>query len=186
MVNGRECARVRDGCAWSCLGCFRAKQKCSGAVWESGEGGTGKPQEGHGWRAEGGSADGAGPSRIADDMEEVKELLRGLLEVQKESMEVQKELAEQMLNIQEKSTKDLIDVIDVAKYDRDPDRDLWDYEAWLEEMKRWKIDEELAELAKEENDFLEYVKWKAELKGQVGVAGDAATVAGPQVVEGKE
>jgi len=87
----------------------------------------------------------------------------------------------------------LIDVIDVAKYDRDPDWDLWDYEAWLEEMKRWKIDEELAELAKEEKDFLEYVKWKTESKGQVGEAGNAATeagiaatVAGLQVVEGEE
>ena len=126
-------------------------------------------------------------------MGEVKELLRGLLEVQRESMEVQKELAEHMLNIQEKSTKDLIDIIDIAKYDQDPEWDLWDYEAWLGEMKRWMIDEELAELAKEENDFLEYVKWKAESKGQVGVAGDAATeariaatVAGPQVVEGDE
>jgi len=54
---------------------------------------------------EGGSADGVGPSQVADDMEEVKELLRGLLEVQKESMEVQKELAEHMLNIQEKPQK---------------------------------------------------------------------------------
>ena len=51
----------------------------------------------------------------------------------------------------------------------------------------------MAELAKEENEFLEYVKWKAELKGQVGIAGNVVTKAGmvapavgPQVVKGEK
>jgi hypothetical protein len=51
-------------------------------------------------------------------------------------------------------SKDLINIIDVAKYDQHPNRD--EVEKWYEEMGARIIDEHLAELAKKENEYLEY------------------------------
>ena len=175
-----------DRSAWSCLGRSRAKQKCKEVVWENGEEGSGKSQQGHGWQAEGGLVDGAGLLWLTEDIVEMKELLLGLVEAQRESVDIQKEWAEQMLNLQEKSTEDLINVIDVTKYDQDLDRDTWDYKKWCEEMEARMIDEDLAELAKEEEEFFEYVKWKTELKDVATTAGNAAAVAGLQEVEGEK
>ena len=67
-------------------------------------------------------------------------------------MEIQKGLAEQLLHLQEKTSKDLIDVINIMKYDQDLDWDAWNYEKWCGEMEARMIDEDLAELAKEEEE----------------------------------
>ena len=82
VANERECVRVRDGHAKSCLACGKAKQKCIGAVWEQGEGTSGEPS---------GSAVGElggmavmmremveGPRELVEEIQNLGELAEGI------------------------------------------------------------------------------------------------------------
>jgi len=77
VANERDCVRVRDGRAKSCLACGKAKQKCIGAVWEQGEGTSGEPS---------GSAVGE---------------LGGMAAMMREMVKGQRELVEEIRNLGE-------------------------------------------------------------------------------------
>ena len=151
--------RVRDGHAKSCLACGKSKQKCMGAVWENGD------------------VAGREPSGAANvDLEDVKDLLRELVEGQKMLAAEVRVLGE---NLEDK----LGGIMEVILWGQDPIWDAKDYAEWVEEWDEEKMERDIVELREESRlyqDFLKKVLNREELEV---VEGDKEVEGGDKEVE---
>jgi hypothetical protein len=131
--NRRECVRVRDGRARSCLGCFKAKQKCKGAIW----GGEEEEVE----EVEGEAGRVGGPSgSVSKQLREISETLKELVEYQGTGIRA------------------MMEVLEGLRYERDEDLETAEYNEWLEGFDEEEMGLEAEELWEEDKSFREWLE----------------------------
>ena len=137
--------RVCDGRARSCLGCFKAKQKCKGAIW----GGEEEEVE----EVEGEAGRVGGPSgSVSEQLREISETLKELVEYQGTGIRA------------------MMEVLEGLRYERDEDLETAEYNEWLEGFSEGEMDLDAEELWEENKSFKEWLGRSARSEKAVATA----------------
>jgi hypothetical protein len=152
LVTDRECARVREGRAKSCLVCSKAKHRCLGAVWGNGEGNSGEVV-------------GVPSGSVSEELREMRGIMKDMMRLQKASIKAAAENLEEVTWVLE-------EVLDSIQYRRDNERDAELFDEWVSGMKFGEMGNEVAELQAEEADYREWLKERAEKREVAGSVGE--------------
>jgi hypothetical protein len=154
LASERECARVREGRAKSCLVCSKAKHRCLGAVWGNGEGNSGEVV-------------GVPSGSVSEELREMRGMMKELMRLQQASIKAAAANLEEVTWVLE-------EVMDSIQYRRDSERDADLFDEWVSGMDFGKMEKEVAELQAEEAEFREWLKERAEKREVVGSVGEEA------------
>jgi hypothetical protein len=152
LASERECARVREGRAKSCLVCSKAKHRCIGAVWGNGEGNSGEVV-------------GVPSGSASEELREMRGMMKEMMRLQQASIKAAAANLEEVTWVLE-------EVLDSIQYGRDNERDAELFDEWVSGMKFGEMGNEVAELQAEKAEFREWLKERAEKREVVGSVGE--------------
>ena len=132
--------------------CSKAKHRCIGAVWGNGEGNSGEVV-------------GVPSGSVSEELREMREMMKEVMRLQQASIKAAAANLEEVTWVVQ-------EVLDSFQYRRDNEREDEIFDEWVADMEIGEMENEVAELQAEKEEYREWLKERAEKRGAVESAGE--------------